>query len=193
VELLKFQCSGCGNCCRALRVAVTALDVARLAAHTQKPASELVDWLAPDAVDMSGEPASFVELSAGRRLMVLAQSGGACRLLGADDRCTAYAARPQDCRLFPFNPSFGPAPRSELRRLELLPLSSCEYTLDGQTDAAELAARDRERWRELAEYQAQVERWNRLAKHRRRLGQRVGSGEVFLTAAIALHSKLLSL
>jgi Fe-S-cluster containining protein len=34
VSPLTFRCTGCGNCCRTLRVAVTALDVGRLAQAT---------------------------------------------------------------------------------------------------------------------------------------------------------------
>lgn len=156
---------------------MTARDVARLARATAQPLSKLVEWLAPDEVDMRGEPESFVELREGRRLMVLAQRDGACALLGADELCRAYAARPRDCRAFPFD--FEPASDGR-RRLTLLPLSGCDYAEDGQNDAAALAAEDVERWRELAEYQAQVAAWNRKVWHRRRLHKRVGGPDDFL-------------
>src|SRR5262249_35444606 len=84
---LAVRRTGCGACCKTLRVAVTHHDVARLAHATGRPATELVEWLAPDEVDMTGEPETFVELGAGRRLLVLAQRDGACALLGADQRC----------------------------------------------------------------------------------------------------------
>jgi Fe-S-cluster containining protein len=160
-------------------VAVTALDVQRLAAATGKAASTLVEWLAPDAVDMSGEPESFVELSEGRRLMVLAQRDGACALLGGDDSCRAYAARPRDCRAYPFDFEPPPHPGSSKRRLALLPLDGCEFAEDGDNDADDLEAQDRLRFEELARYQAHVARWNRLAWHRRRLHQRVGGASDF--------------
>jgi Fe-S-cluster containining protein len=185
MDALRFRCTGCGNCCRNLRVAVTALDVARLAAATGTAAPTLVEWLAPDAVDMSGEPESFVELSEGRRLMVLAQSDGACALLDRDDSCSAYAARPRDCQTYPFD--FEPPPRagSSQRRLALLPLDGCEYAEDGDNDAVALAALDRLRFEELERYQAHVARWNRLAWHRRRLHQSVGPATEFLRFAFA--------
>ena len=178
---LSFRCTGCGNCCRNLRVAVTAADVARLARATGQAAADLVDWLAPDAVDMTGEPSSFVELGEGRRLMVLAQQGGACRLLTTDNRCSAYEARPLDCRAFPFDFEGG-TPR---RHLRLLPLNDCDYAEDGQQDAAALQQLDEQRWLALREYQARVADWNRLARQRRRLGHRVGSGDAFLRFALA--------
>jgi len=193
VSPLTFRCTGCGNCCRSLRVAVTCFDVARLARSTAALPRELVAWLAPESVDMTGEPESFVELSEGRRLLVLAQQRGACRLLGADNRCGVYAARPRDCRAFPFDfaplgsatPAAASASTPEKRRLGLLPLSDCDYASDGQNDVAQLAAEDRARWDELERYQALVARWNREAWHRRRLHKRLGDAQQFLDFALA--------
>jgi Fe-S-cluster containining protein len=183
VSPLDFRCTACGNCCRNLRVAVTIDDVARLAAATGAAPSKLVAWLKPDAVDMTGEPESFVELSEGRRLMVLRQSEGACELLAADNRCGAYGARPRDCRAFPFDfiePSLDPGPR----RLVLLPLDGCEYAVDGHNDATTLEAEDRARWSELDDYQSLVARWNRRARHRRRLHYPIGDAASFLAFAL---------
>lgn len=184
VSPLDFRCTACGNCCRSLRVAITSFDVARLVAATTAAASELVAWLAPDAVDMTGEPQSFVELGEGRRLLVLAQHQGACRLLGADNRCVAYAARPRDCRAFPFDFT-APANAPDKRRLSLLPLTNCEYASDGQNDLALLAAEDGARWSELERYQALVARWNRQAWHRKRLHKRLGNAQEFLDFVLA--------
>jgi Fe-S-cluster containining protein len=187
VSALTFRCTACGNCCRNLRVAVTALDVARLVSATGSAPSALVAWLAPDAVDMTGEPESFVELAEGRRLLVLAQHDGACRLLGADNRCQAYAARPRDCRTFPFDFEVSVAEPSspDPRRLTLLPLRDCDYATDGNNDPRVLDADDRARWCELHDYQALVARWNRRAWHRRRLHQSVGDCAAFLAFALA--------
>jgi len=177
VTPLTFRCTACGNCCRTLRVAVTGLDVARLAHATGSAPDQLVAWLAPDAVDMTGEPNSFVELDKGRRLMVLRQHDGACHLLGADNRCGAYAARPRDCFAFPFD--FTPAP-GNARHLTLLPLDRCDYAADGQNDPASLDAADRVRWSELEQYQILVARWNRRAWHRRRLHKPLATAGDFL-------------
>ncbi len=191
---LTFRCTACGNCCRTLRVAVTAADVARLVAATGRSASELVQWLPHDEVDMTGEPQSFVELRAGRRLMVLAHAVQGCALLSADGRCSAYAARPLDCRAFPFDFSDS-ATGGTARSPTLLPLVSlrsgesprpldCEYASDGQQDARELADQDAQRWRELTAFQSVIARWNRWANHRRRLGHALGSGDDFLRFAL---------
>jgi Fe-S-cluster containining protein len=182
MDPLAFRCTSCGNCCRNLRVAVTAADVSRLSAATGQPPIALVEWLAPEAVDMTGEPSSFVELSQGRRLMVLAQRAGACVLLAGDDRCRAYDARPLDCRAFPFDFEDASTAKGR-RRLRLLPHADCDHAQDGDQDALALAALDERRWQALLDYQARVRSWNRLAKQRRRLGHRVGSVEAFLSFA----------
>ena len=182
MDPLAFRCTGCGNCCRNLRVALTAADLSRLSAATGQPATALVEWLAPEAVDMTGEPSSFVELGEGRRLMVLAQQAGACVLLGPDDRCRAYDARPLDCRAFPFDFEDEGAAQGR-RRLRLLPHAGCDHAHDGTQDAAALAKLDELRWQALRDYQACVQSWNRRARQRRRLGHRIGSDEDFLSFA----------
>jgi Fe-S-cluster containining protein len=179
VEPLDFRCTACGNCCRSLRVAITAHDVQRLVAATGAALSELVDWLAPDEVDMTGEPESFVELSSGRRLLVLRQRAGACAQLGADNRCSVYAARPRDCRAYPFDLSRAPDDNGK-RRLALLPLDGCEYAEDGAQSYDAITREDDARHAELVEFQARIAAWNRGAKHRRRLGKVIGQGEAFL-------------
>jgi Fe-S-cluster containining protein len=181
-EHLRFQCTSCGACCRSLRVVITHHDLTRLVAALGIEAEELVEFLAPDAVDMSGEPETFVELGSGRRLMVLAQRDGACKLLGDDNRCHAYAARPDDCRQFPFD--VADVPDGAGLALSLLPLEGCDYERSASVDldarAREIVTGDDDRFRALAEYQALVARWNRLAARRRRFGHRVGDVADFL-------------
>jgi len=175
---LGFRCTGCGSCCRTLRAAVTHHDVVRLAAATGMPAREFVAWLGPEEVDMTGEPETFVELAAGRRLMVLAQRDGACTFLGTNDLCRVHAARPRDCELWPFDPQLDAA--GALVHLPLLP-TACEADLDGANDPNALALAHARRERELAEYRARVAAWNKLAVRRRRFRHAVGGAADFLT------------
>lgn len=177
-EHLAFHCNGCGACCRELRVTLTHHDLARLSRGLARPAATLVDWLAPDAVDMTDEPGSFVELRAGRRLMVLRQAQGACHLLDEANRCTAYTHRPLDCRLFPFD-----LERDETGRasgLARLPLAGCGDETGPAHELAAIDADDQQRWSELAEYQARVARWNTLARHRRRFRLALEDERAFL-------------
>jgi Fe-S-cluster containining protein len=179
-EHLRFHCTGCGVCCRTYRAAVTHHDLARLLGSIGARAQDLVEFLTPDAVDMTGEPETLVELGEGRRMMVLAQREGACRFLSAENRCTVYAVRPSDCRLFPFDLTA----TAESASLSLLPLEGCEFELSTDTDleveGRALVQDDATRSRELSEYRALVARWNQLAKRRRRFGHRVGGAAEFL-------------
>jgi Fe-S-cluster containining protein len=188
-DALSFRCTGCGNCCRDLHVAVTSGDVARLVAATGRPAMDLVSFLAPDAVDMSGEPDSFVELREGRRLMVLRRENGACHLLDGDRRCSVYDARPLDCAAFPFEVEAGPSDPSadapKLRRLELLQPERCEAAFDAHNDVAAIAATDSRRDAELRVYRSEVADFNRQVARRRRFGHRVPDAQAFVEFLLA--------
>jgi len=148
------------------------------AALGRRRAAELVDWLAADTVDMTGEPGSFVELAAGRRLMVLGQRGGACALLDPQQRCSVYPSRPQDCRIFPFDLARDAA--GSVVAISRIELEGCDDERGPPAPLTEVAELDRRRWEELGEYQALVARWNRLARHRRRFRQRVGDAAAYL-------------
>src|SRR5688572_23189497 len=95
---LRFRCTSCAECCRKLRVAITHHDLRRLIDATSRAPQELVAWLSPNEVDMTGEPESFVELAGGRALMALAQHEAACLHLEEAGSCAVYAHRPLDCR-----------------------------------------------------------------------------------------------
>jgi Fe-S-cluster containining protein len=180
-EHLSFRCHRCGACCRSLRVPLTHLDLARLEDAVAEPRDSLVDWLAPAQVEPGVERADFVELGVGPRLLVLAQRAGACTLLGADDRCTAYAARPYDCRLYPL--VLESEPRRAGWRLEMLELEGCGTERGPEGDLEELAALSHARARELAAYRDLVARWNRAALRRRRFRHRIGGPREFLALA----------
>ena len=177
--LLGFRCTGCGNCCRDLRVPLTRADLQRLVAGGRVSAADCVEWLATGEVDLTGEPGSLVQLDVGPSVMMLAQRGGAGRFLGDDQRCTVYAERPASCALYPFDPSFGA--RGGLRRLRLLGGTDCDHARDGHNDAHALRAADVRRWQEHTAYLEQVRAWNRRQRHRALLGRRAQSAQEFLS------------
>ena len=178
---LRFRCTGCGNCCRDLRVPLTHADLRRLVDATGRPASEIVAWLPTREVDLTGEPGSLVLLDhpAGHALMALAQHDGACVFLGSDERCGAYSARPGNCRLYPFSASFGR--RGGIRRLRLLAGTHCDYARDGDNDPHALRSADQLRWAEHGSYLAQIQRWNRAQRHRALAGRRLQGAAEFLS------------
>lgn len=180
-EHLSFRCHRCGACCRSLRVPLTHLDLARLERAVAGTSDSLVAWLAPAEVEPGVERADFVELGPGPRLMVLAQRAGACTLLGADDQCTAYAARPYDCRLYPL--VLESEPRSAGWRIEMLKLEGCGTERGPEGKLEELEALSRARASELEAYRELVARWNRAALRRRRFRHHVGGPSEFLALA----------
>ena len=177
---LRFRCTGCGNCCRELRVPLTHADVRRLVDATGRAASQIVAWLPTLEVDLVGEPGSLVLLDhrAGHALMVLAQQGGACVFLDPEDRCVAHSVRPGNCRLYPFSASFGR--RGGIRRLRMLGGARCDYARDGDNDAHALRVADERRWAEHRSYLLQISRWNRAQRHRTLLGRRLQGAREFL-------------
>jgi Fe-S-cluster containining protein len=162
-----------------VRVPLTHHDLRRLTEDLGRPAASLVEWLAPTEVDMTDEPGAFAELGVGRRLMVLRYGQGGCHLLDARGRCTAYAARPYDCRLYPFD-----LVRDEGGRIERIGRldrhAPCGDEEGPAAELAEVARLDEERWAALADYQRQLVRWNKLARHRQRFGKSPGDAHAFL-------------
>jgi Fe-S-cluster containining protein len=81
----RIDCTRCANCCKTMPPGFTAEDVSRIAAHLGLTPEALI------AAHLEADPADR-----GLRTRVTP-----CPFLGADDRCTIYAVRPQDCREFP--------------------------------------------------------------------------------------------
>src|SRR5262245_64037565 len=127
-RLLKFRCTGCGNCCRDPLLPLTDRDLARIVERTGHSPSELVRFVSRSEIDMDDEPEAFVRLRQGKRVMVLGHRRGACRFLATDGRCNIYAFRPLGCRVFPFDPKF--SERGALKRLRLIQATECHYELD---------------------------------------------------------------
>ncbi len=165
-------------------MALTHVDLGRLVAAGREPSEALLDWLPPDAVEQGAEYSSFVSLLGGPRLMVLAHGPRGCRLLGSDDRCTAYPARPKDCQLYPF--VLERNERREPIRLTLFEPEGCGDVAPEPVTLASLERADRERWAELGAYYALVARWNRLAGHRRRFGHRAATARDFVAFLLEL-------
>jgi len=175
-----LRCTGCGECCRGLRVPLTLADLRRLGSATGLGAAELVEWAPPDEVDISGEPGSLVLLPQGRRVMLLAQRDGSCRFLDVESRCTVHAARPAACRAYPLHASFGE--RGGVKRLRVLRGIDCRYELAGPPELAAIRREHLALRRELAAHHEAVASFNRSQTLRRRLGKRLATAEGFFSS-----------
>ena len=177
-DLLKFRCTGCGNCCKDPLLPLTDTDVARISESTGDDARDVVRFVDRNAIDMDDEPEAFASLRAGKRVMILRHEGGGCRYLGDDDRCTIYDARPLGCRIFPFDPSYDKV--GKLRRLKLIQATDCLYELDGKNDPNAIRRLHQSYEAATHAYQERIAEWNRLQRARRRAGRGAQSSSEFL-------------
>ncbi len=189
LSLLGFRCTQCGNCCRDLVVPITGADLRRLVRATGHAPADLVDFLTPEQVDMTGEPQSFSLLDVGRRVMALRRHRHhhdddtlSCQFLDANEGCSVYDARPRACRVFPFDASFGR--RGGVRRLRLLPGTDCQHELNGRVSPRSLHHEHTALSRELSEYSQFLDTWNQTQRHRLRLRHALLSQDAFLTKLV---------
>lgn len=99
----RFACHRCGHCCSggAGHVWLAPGETERLAAALGLG----VDAFARLHVRTVIDPRSGELASALREVNTSAERGGRCTLLAGSNTCTAYAARPEHCRTFPYWPS----------------------------------------------------------------------------------------
>ena len=138
-DLLKFRCTGCGNCC-GLRVVVTDEDVRRLLAGTGLPINKIVKFYDADEVVGNAREQGWVRFGpdrAGRRVMALLEGrDGNCKFL-KDDRCVVYEHRPVTCRMYPFNLEFDDTGR-RVTKLEINDAVECPFERDGHNTLREI-------------------------------------------------------
>ncbi len=87
---LRFECTGCGNCCTGAPGAVWVNDdeIAAIAEQTGKSI---------------GEMRLFYTRPIGNRVSLTEYANGDCTFFdGATRRCTIYDVRPSQCRTWPF-------------------------------------------------------------------------------------------
>jgi len=178
LHLLRFRCTGCGNCCRDPLLPITDGDLRRIVDTTRLPARDVINWVDRHGIDLPGEPESFVHLRAGRRVMVLRHRRGGCPFLGEDNRCKIYDSRPLGCRIFPFDPEFNR--NRKLVRLRLIEATECLYEKDGSNSISGLYSLHKRTEAELGEYQAKVTEWNRQQKRRIRAGKAASTTTEYL-------------
>jgi Fe-S-cluster containining protein len=160
-KLLKFRCTGCGNCCRGTYILITDSDLARLVEGTGRSANEIVHFVGEKDVAFDKRHPWWIRFEAGRRVMVLRWKRGACTFLDADNRCTAYEHRPLVCRIHPFNVTLTDEDRGGIAKLALSRLVPCPHEWDGHESKRTLGALERQLWRESDIYIAKVRALNR--------------------------------
>ena len=169
--LLRFRCTGCGNCCRGTIVLVTDADVERLVRGTGRPAEALVRFVPEGIVKLEARSPWWIRFDRGARavLALRHRPGGACTFLDDANQCTVYAHRPVTCREHPFNVDL--SPRGGVQHIALSEIVDCPHDWDGRIERR--ALRDVVRWNEAQsdDYHVRVRAWNRSrARARTRAG-----------------------
>ena len=104
-QLFDVDCAGCSGCCREPVVALTHLELQRLADYTHLPARNIAKLYKPKDMDIDDgeedEDDDWFEYRRSYRMLGLKKPDGRCIFLGENDRCRVYAERPLTCRLYP--------------------------------------------------------------------------------------------
>lgn len=90
---LRFQCTGCGACCSGggdYHVFVERAEAAAICAYLGLSWA----WFRRRYLRRTAQGARVLRL----------ERDGRCTFLGADNRCTVYAARPRQCVSYPYWP-----------------------------------------------------------------------------------------
>jgi len=91
---MKFECTGCGKCCKGPGNVYIA----------RKEMDAIVSFLKIKPKEKNAFIKRIVQYKKGDFLVH--SSGGACRFLDENDRCSIYEVRPLQCRTYPFWPSY---------------------------------------------------------------------------------------
>lgn len=105
---LRFQCSGCGKCCAGGGSYVVEVDAAEQR-RIQRHLGISRAWFRRKYLFRFDDETESLKMPKGR-----------CIFLGSDNRCQVYAARPLQCRTYPWWPELMTARawRLEARRCE---------------------------------------------------------------------------
>jgi len=160
----KVVCARCGDCCRIPIVPVTHKDVARLVKLTGIPANKIVRLCSSDEMSYDDESGLWITFRSGKYAMVLRKKkSGKCIFQTAGCACSAYAARPQTCRTFPYSVEFEDdgGKNKTVARISLNKVMACSAKRCSSIDIDTLLANVCKENREDREYHRLVKRWNK--------------------------------
>ena len=158
-DLLKFRCTGCGNCCKETIVMLTDHDIRRIIDGTGKAPQEFIRFFGEGEITIAKRYPFWVRLATRRVIMALRWGRNRCIFLDKEDRCTIYEHRPVACREHPFNITLSDT--GAVENLSLSKVSECLYELDGKIAKRTLRAVCKWNEDESEEYQERIKEWNR--------------------------------
>jgi len=159
-KLLKFNCTGCGNCCRDTVVCLTDADVQRIIEGTGKPAESFVQFYEDDGVALAKSSPFWVSFGDKPAVMGLRSTRGHCVFLDRENRCTIYEHRPVTCRQHPFDIQLSKS--GAVRHLSISGVVDCPHGWEGKI--AKRGLRTLLCWndRQVTRYFAKVQQWRHM-------------------------------
>jgi len=165
-KLLRFRCTGCGNCCKGTHICVTDADVRRLSEGLKRSAESFIHFVPEDDIALGKRHGWWVRFARRklRGVMALKWNKGRCIFLDEQERCTAYAFRPIVCRIHPFNVTLTDEDKGGVAKLTMSRVTPCPHEWDGHVKKRDLSLLERLLWRESDAYMTKVVAWNRRRK-----------------------------
>ena len=159
LALLKFRCTGCGNCCKGTAVYITPEDVHRIAGGTGKSPREFIRFFYDKFLTIAKRDTFALRLGKRRAVMGLRWESGHCMFLGKDNMCTIYDHRPVTCRQHPFNVTLSDT--GAVERLSLSRIVECIYEMDGKVSKRHLSNLLNWNDKQTVAYEKTVKAWNK--------------------------------
>ena len=159
-RLLKFSCTGCGNCCRDTVVCLTDADIQRIISGTGKRAETFVEFYGEDGVELPKSSPFWITFGDKFAVMALRSTRGHCIFLDQENRCTIYEHRPVTCRQHPFDIRLSKS--GAVKHLSISRVVDCPH--DWQGGLTKRGLRTLLCWndRQVTRYFAKIRNWKRM-------------------------------
>jgi len=159
LALLKFRCTGCGNCCKGTAVYITPDDVHRIVKGTGRSPLDFIRFFYDKFLPIAKRDTFAIRFGKRRAVMGLKWKSGHCMFLGKDNMCDIYEHRPVTCRQHPFNVTLSDT--GAVERLSLSRIVECLYELDGKINKRHLSSLMHWNDRQTVAYEKTVKSWNK--------------------------------
>ena len=159
LALLKFRCTGCGNCCKGTAVYITPEDVHRIVEGTGKSPRAFIRFFYDTFLTLAKRDTFALRLGKRRAVMGLKWTSKRCMFLDKDNMCTIYDHRPVTCRQHPFNITLSAT--GAVERLSISRIVECKYEMDGNVSKRHLSRLLHWNDKQTVAYEKTVKAWNK--------------------------------
>ena len=153
------KCVRCGGCCRVPVVPITHKDLERLVEFTGMSPNEIVRFCPFSEMEYDPESNLWIRFRYGKHAMVLRKKAQKCVFQTPAKSCSAYEARPQTCRTFPYSVDTDDSENVEINLNENVDCSAVPCS-EAHVDVDALLSDNLKETCEDEEYHNLVRRWN---------------------------------